>query len=384
MYCMRCGKEVRGTEKFCTRCGAPLQEAQVQEDVVSPLPASKSEHPISQDGSARRLRAPVVAAVIMAVFALASLAAVVVVFNLGDQSFAGNSVSDTPPASPSSVQEDGQPDTQLIEETVETSGDEKTEETSTSGDASDEPPSLESVDESPEVLLSQGAELLKQCEESGDQSLGAEAVELFSRASDAGSTEAGYYLAYCSYYGYGVVRDYEQAYNQALLAAQEGNASAQALVARCLYDGTGVSANRDQCYEWASKSAEQGNPAGQNLLGNCYKHGYGVEKNLDKMIYWYELAAEAGDDNGQVNLGACYYEGRGVKKDVSKAVELYLKSAEQGNALAQLYLAECYFDGDGVKKDVSKARDLAEEAANNTRDPRAIDDARALLDEHGL
>lgn len=361
MRCGYCGFYASDQASYCPKCGKPLPISGLH-NTVSPLPAVKKPSVMHVGG--QKARAPL-SHLILAMFFV--LMAGVFAFGLVIVN-SGGLVNDHSNQLPSEERTPSK-ESQLFSQTGESAPNEES-----SNMAADEM----------EDVLSKGKSLLNRCEESGNQSLGAEAVELFSRASDAGSTEAGYYLAYCSYYGYGVVRDYEQAYNQALLAAQEGNASAQALVARCLYDGTGVSANRDQCYEWASKSAEQGNPAGQNLLGNCYKHGYGVEKNLDKMVYWYELAAEAGDDNGQVNLGACCYEGRGVKKDVSKAVDLYLKSAEQGNALAQLYLAECYYDGDGVKKDVNKARDLAEEAANNTRDPRAIDDARAFLDEHGL
>lgn len=62
-------------------------------------------------------------------------------------------------------------------------------------------------------------------------------------------------------------------------------------------------------------AAEQGDAMGQANLGNMYRLGYGVSHDGAEAVRWYRLAAEQGDAAAQANLGTMYKLGEGVPQD---------------------------------------------------------------------
>lgn len=360
LYCSNCGRQLPDGCQFCPECGtqtnaaAPVTNSSAAPGDTDRLPVYDPLLPLQQSPAPARSALPAVAGIFVAL-ALAAILSMAVL--------AGTGFFDASPGDSAAAESD---------------------EEASIPDDEDEEGEEESAEVDPDAELTTGKNLLERGEATGDRALTSEAFDAFSRAADAGSIEANYYLGYCYYYGVGVARSYDKAYEHALVSANDGDARAQALIGRCLYDGTGVAQDREECYSWAVKSADQGNPEGMYLLGNCYKRGYVVGVDYDLMLYWYERSAAAGDDNGMVNLGVCYDEAIGVTRDLAYAIELYQQAADMGNSYAQLYLAQYYYEGTGVPKDVDKARSYAEKAANNERDPRASGEARSFLSEHGL
>lgn len=104
--------------------------------------------------------------------------------------------------------------------------------------------------------------------------------------------------------------------------------------------------------EWWSKAAAQGYVEAQKSLGQLYFNGEGVPKDPVQAAHWLKKAADQGDAWAQNILGVSYLRGDGHPKDASKAFEWFLKSAQQGEQVGQSNLANRYGGGDGVDKDL--------------------------------
>ena len=139
------------------------------------------------------------------------------------------------------------------------------------------------------------------------------------------------------------------------LYAKKQVPSAQFILGAMYYNGYGVEKDYAEAFNWWSKSAEQGYVVAQNNLGLMYYNGYGVEKDYAKAFNWWSKSAEQGLAWAQNNLGDMYYYGRGVKEDYAEAAKWYRKAAEQGNAGAQYSLGDMYYYGRGVKQNYKTA-----------------------------
>lgn len=98
-------------------------------------------------------------------------------------------------------------------------------------------------------------------------------------------------------------------------------------------------------------AAEEGLDLAQYNLGILYFTGQGVEQDYEAAFRWTEAAALQGHAAAQLNLGSLYYFGNGVPEDRDQAVEWYGNSAMGGNAAAAYTLAAMYRDGDHVDRD---------------------------------
>lgn len=54
--------------------------------------------------------------------------------------------------------------------------------------------------------------------------------------------------------------------------------------------------NYDKAFEQFLIAANQGHTTAQRMLGYCYRHGYGVQKNLELSKTWYKKAVDKGDE----------------------------------------------------------------------------------------
>ena len=96
----------------------------------------------------------------------------------------------------------------------------------------------------------------------------------------------------CYAEGKGVPRDYKQAADWYVKAAQKGNVAAQMHLAALYRDGSkNFPRDMTQAAEWYRKAAEQGDASAQGTLGTLYFMSQGVAQNYVEAYYWLDLAA---------------------------------------------------------------------------------------------
>ena len=178
-----------------------------------------------------------------------------------------------------------------------------------------------------------------------------------------GNADAQGNLARMYLNGWGVKKDYAEAWKWAQKAAAQGNSDGQNVLGVALNNGFGVAKDGMEAVKWFRKAAALGNANAQNNLGLAYFKGQGVAKDEAESVKWFRKAAEQGNANAQAQLGMMYSNGKGVAKDEAEAVRWFRKSAEQGNADAQVNLGVAYIRGQGVAEDEMKAAEWFREAA---------------------
>ncbi len=120
--------------------------------------------------------------------------------------------------------------------------------------------------------------------------------------------------------GDGGARDYAEAREWHLKAAEQGYAAAQD--------------NYVEARRWYLKAAEQGHAAAQNDLGLLYQDGQGVAWDYVEARKWYLKAAGQGYAAAQNNLGALYQNADGVAQDYTMAYVWHNSAAARGHATA--------------------------------------------------
>jgi TPR repeat protein len=103
--------------------------------------------------------------------------------------------------------------------------------------------------------------------------------------------------------GFGVPKDYVEAVNLFLRAAEQGHADAQFNLGVMNAEGLGVQVDFALAMKWFRKAAEQGAFAAQSNLGFMYANGDGVEKDITEAYAWLNLAGSKGDETSRKNLG---------------------------------------------------------------------------------
>jgi len=174
-------------------------------------------------------------------------------------------------------------------------------------------------------------------------------------AAKQGYLDSEYIMGLMSYYGDGVVKDYEQAAYWFRKAADSGGIYSMNMLGTCYEFGRGVKQSWTDAVYWYRKSAEDDCGRAQDNLGLCYENGTGVAKDYKQAVYWYQKAADNDISSGQVHLGYCYFNGLGVDKDYDQAVYWYQKAADKGNSAAMNNLGVCYARGLGVAQNWEEA-----------------------------
>lgn len=199
-----------------------------------------------------------------------------------------------------------------------------------------------------------------------------EAYDVFVSAAEKGLAEAQCELGYMYAEGLGVTQDLEKSEHWYRMAANQGDGSALVSLGFMYYDGTVVPKNRLEAAKlWERALDIHPIPRGWDvwhvdvefLLGDMYLNGDGVKQNYDEALRYLRRAANAGNAIAQNNLAYMYANGKGVERDYEKAFEWGMKSAMQGNAQAQLSMAGAYKRGEGVERDYEKAFEWTEKAA---------------------
>ena len=165
-----------------------------------------------------------------------------------------------------------------------------------------------------------------------------EAVQLFLKAAEYGSSDANGALGYCYYFGVGVNQDYEEAVFHYRQAAQKGIDYAQTGLGLCYLHGKGVEKDPKKAAQWFMQAAIQGDDNAEYFIGICYSLGYGIEKNSHLAADWFLKAAEQGNSDAQDAIADCFMYGAGIEKNTETAMQWYKRAAQAGNEHAQKML----------------------------------------------
>ncbi len=122
-----------------------------------------------------------------------------------------------------------------------------------------------------------------------------------------------------------------------LAKASAGDVAAQVAVGDCYADGKVVVRDYKQAAEWYIKAAEKGDIAAEMHLAALYRDGSrNFPRDLAQAARWYRKAADQGDATAQGTLGTLYFMGQGVARDYAEAYFwLELAAAVKGPRQAQ-------------------------------------------------
>lgn len=214
------------------------------------------------------------------------------------------------------------------------------------------------------------------------------------------AAEANYYIGHMYDDGYGVLKDYEKAYEYLSKAAEYNNAKALFSIGYLYYNGQYVEENKDTAKEYFDRALEAGLiEAYEGLAAIAYNEGnYAraeelvlevVEKGSEpdlialamldladlytedkagmvdyaKALEWCEKAVALNYPSAYNYMGLMYHYGYGVEKDRAEALKWYEKGAEYGNAASYNNIGNSYIYEYGVSYDPYKAAENFEEAA---------------------
>lgn len=150
------------------------------------------------------------------------------------------------------------------------------------------------------------------------------------------------------------------------------------------YYGQGVDKDYDKAFQWYTKSALQDNSDSQNMLGIMYRFGFGVDKDINKSIEYYTKAVKQENHYAMNNLAQLYLVGDGkIQKDYRKSMNLYLKAEQLGNVSAMHALGIIYENGYGVDKNLETALSWYEKASKkgHMKSKNKIDQLKISISE---
>lgn len=94
-------------------------------------------------------------------------------------------------------------------------------------------------------------------------------------------------------------KDYAQALPLFTQASEMGHIKANRYIGLSYLNGTGVTKDEHKAFEQFSLAAERGDVTSKYWLGYCYENGLGTPKEMTKAIYWYQQAAKHTDHIGE-------------------------------------------------------------------------------------
>ncbi|HEV2212746.1 MAG TPA: tetratricopeptide repeat protein [Gammaproteobacteria bacterium] len=181
----------------------------------------------------------------------------------------------------------------------------------------------------------------------------AQAMQMYLKAADQlPSVQTNIGLLYA--HGHGVKQDYAQASSWYRKAAEAGDVEADLDLGSLYLLGQGVPQSESEAIRWYKKAADQGIAQAEYRLGSLYAHSKSSQ-DYRQAAYWYDKAGQQGVAEAQLDLGMLYQDGKGVPKDSARAIQWFQMAANQGNGHAQYQLANGFANGEGVPKDPFRA-----------------------------
>ena len=150
-------------------------------------------------------------------------------------------------------------------------------------------------------------------------------------AGNNGNTQANSQPAFKSAFDKGMdyllgskeqIQDFQQAYDNFSIAAQEGNADAICMIGYMYEKGYSVTQDYGMAVDWYKKAAEMNHAGAQNSLGRMYANGYGVEKDKEQALSWYRKAAANGNKQAKNSIAQLESE------TASKTIALIIGNAD--------------------------------------------------------
>jgi hypothetical protein len=132
-----------------------------------------------------------------------------------------------------------------------------------------------------------------------------------------------------------VDRNYRQARECFILAADQGHADAQCLLGVIYDNGQGVARDYKKAFKWFQRAANQNNAGGQFGLGVLYRDGNGVKHDYKEAYTWIARAADQGLAEAQFNLGTMCLNGHGTERNLLLAEQNWRRAANQGHVGAK-------------------------------------------------
>lgn len=172
----------------------------------------------------------------------------------------------------------------------------------------------------------------------------AEAMDMFRRAADLGSSTAMNGIGVLHANGKGVPVDRQLAMDWFLKAADLGNPRAMVNLG-ISYSKRGPGKDMAQAMRWFRKAADSGDRDGILHVGLLY-HGVGNFGDDDdwndlddkEALKWISKAADMGSSEAMYQLGRAHLYGHGVKKSAAKAATWFQKAMDAGNDGAKVWL----------------------------------------------
>ncbi len=189
---------------------------------------------------------------------------------------------------------------------------------------------------------------------------------------------------------WGVVRNYEKAFEWYQKAANLNYGEAMMQIGYMLFIGIGTNKDEVKAFEWTKKAAVQGNATACSNLAVYYRN----QDNTNQAIEWYKKAAEYGSKDALYNVGAMYYNSHDTvqarywwqkakdngnpygtfgigrlcydAKDYASAYDCFKTSQGENHPNTMYCLGMMYKDGIKVQKDLNKAFELFKQAAEST------------------
>ncbi|MBI2279675.1 MAG: sel1 repeat family protein [Bacteroidetes bacterium] len=191
-----------------------------------------------------------------------------------------------------------------------------------------------------------------------------EAMNGFLRAADKGNEKAMYVIGVMYQNGQGVEVSYTEAMNWYQKAADKGESLAMYNIGGLFYNSQGVILNYTEALNWYKKAADKGNTHAIFNIGVMYQNGQGVEVNNNEALNWFTKAADKGDPLAMSNIGVMYYNGQGVELSYIEALNWYQKAADRGEPLAMYNIGILYHNGQGVELNYIEALNWYQKAAD--------------------
>lgn len=192
-----------------------------------------------------------------------------------------------------------------------------------------------------------------------EKTLKNETLETINKMVEERDSDAINELAYRYFYGKGIEKNQEKAFELWTDAYYMGNDKATYNLALCLLEGEGINKDEKKAFEILNKLAnEKGYIKSFYCLGDIYYYGLGVDVDFDKAIFYYKETLKRDPHNlkAKYSIAHAYYIGTGVKQNYEQAYKMFYDLVYNDNyEEAVFFLGEFYYLGRIVQQNYQKA-----------------------------